>query len=76
MGDANDFYGGMGRNGAQKTPEAFDDKLLTDATPYGALDKGLRVRNLNGDAIISGHGDIERPETARALLQAMTGIVQ
>ncbi len=76
LGDANDFYGGMGRNGAQKTPEAFDDTLLTNATHYAPLGAALRVRNLNGDAIISEHGDIKRPETARALLQAMTGIVR
>jgi len=72
LGDANDFHGGMGRNGAQKTPEAFDDTLHGDAAKYAALPAGCTIRNLNGDAIIQSHGDIGRVEVARAMLEAMT----
>jgi hypothetical protein len=72
IGDANDFHGGMGRNGAQKTPEAADDTLHADATKYAPLDPGKQIRNLNGDNIIQSHGDIARVEVARALLEAMT----
>jgi hypothetical protein len=71
IGDASDLYGGMGRNGAQETTEAFDDTLLAAQTPYAALAPGKSVRNLNGDAIITGHGDVARVETAWALLDAM-----
>lgn len=72
IGDANDFHGGMGRNGAQKTPEAFNDTLHADAAKYAPPGPGQRIRNLNGDAIIQSHGDIGRVEVARALLEAMT----
>jgi hypothetical protein len=72
IGDANDFHGGMGRNGAQKTPEAFDDTLHGDAAKYTALPAGRTIRNLNGDAIIQSHGDVGRVEVARAMLEAMT----
>jgi hypothetical protein len=72
IGDANDFHGGMGRNGAQKTPEAFDDTLHGDAAKYPPLPAGRIIRNLNGDAIIQSHGDVARVEVARALLDTMT----
>ncbi len=71
IGDQNDLYGGMGRNGAQQTAEAFDDTLLAAQTPYAALPAGKSIRNLNGDAIITGHGDVQRVETAWAMLDAM-----
>ncbi|MEA2663081.1 MAG: hypothetical protein QOI11_25, partial [Candidatus Eremiobacteraeota bacterium] len=71
IGDASDLYGGMGRNGAQETSEAFDDTLLTAQTPYAALPAGKCIRNLDGDAIITSHGDVARVETAWALLDAM-----
>ena len=71
IGDASDFYGGMGRNGAQATDEAFDDTLLGEQTPYDPLPAGKSIRNLNGDDIITSHGDVQRVETAWALLDAM-----
>lgn len=71
IGDASDLYGGMGRNGAQETNEAFDDTLLAGQTAYGALPPGKSIRNLDGDAIITSHGDVARVETAWAMLDAM-----
>ena len=71
IGDASDLYGGMGRNGAQETGEAFDDTLLATQTAYAALPAGKTIRNLDGDAIITSHGDVARVETAWALLDAM-----
>jgi hypothetical protein len=69
LGDKNDPFGGMGRNGAQRTPEAVDDTLLPAGTKYHF--NRDKVFNLNGDAIITGHGDVCRAEIASALLQAI-----
>ena len=69
LGDAHDKYGGMGRNGAQKTPEATDLTLLAVGQPY-PLARG-KVFNLNADAIIQEHSDICHPEVAYAWQQAI-----
>ncbi|AMJ65655.1 hypothetical protein [Hymenobacter sp. PAMC 26628] len=69
LGDANDKYGGMGRNGAQKTPEAAEGPLLGVGAGY-AFAPG-KVFNLNADAVIQEHSDICHPEVAYALLQAI-----
>jgi hypothetical protein len=70
LGDAHDRYGGIGRNGAQFTPEAGFGPLLAAGGPYTF--KAGRVYNLNGDKIIAGHSDICRPEVAAALLAAVS----
>jgi len=69
LGGANDKYGGMGRNGAQTTPEAVRGPLLAVGASYAF--QGGRVYNLNADAIIQDHSDISHPEVAYALLQAI-----
>ena len=69
LGDANDQYGGMGRNGAQKTPEATEGPLLGPTSKYAFA--GGRIYNLNADNIIQEHSDICHPEVANALLQAI-----
>jgi hypothetical protein len=69
LGDASDKYGGIGRNGAQKTPEALATPLLAVGTPY-PFERG-KVFNLNADAIIQDHSDICHPEVAYAMQQAM-----
>jgi hypothetical protein len=69
LGDENDPYGGIGRNGAVKTPEAVKATLQTDGTAY-AFSAG-KVFNLNADAVISGHSDICKPEVGWALLSAV-----
>jgi pimeloyl-ACP methyl ester carboxylesterase len=69
IGDANDPYGGIGRNGAQRTPEAVDLDLLQAGGVY-ALQPG-RLHNLRGDALISGHSDITTPPVAHAILSAI-----
>jgi hypothetical protein len=69
LGDKNDRYGGMGRNGAQKTPEANDGTLLAAGGTY-AFQAGT-VYNLNADRVISDHGDICKDEVAHALLTAI-----
>lgn len=69
LGDKNDRFGGMGRNGAQKTPEASDGTLLTDATKY-AFAPG-KIFNLDADGIITGHSDICHDQVTDAMLTAM-----
>ncbi len=82
VGGPTDIYGGMGRNGAQHTPEVADgprhDFLLQPVGgTYPALDLATTwVRNLNGDGpeplpTIAGHGDVAKPEIAYAFLHHM-----
>lgn len=76
LGDANDKFGGMGRNGAQHTPEAFDDFLLAVGGSYQPLAAGKTIRNLNGDGpapkpTIASHGDVAKPEIAWAWLASL-----
>lgn len=71
LGDKNDKYGGIGRNGAQKTPEASDGSLLgIDGPEKYQLEPG-KLYNLNADAIIKDHSDICHNEVAYALLHAV-----
>lgn len=69
LGGANDPYGGLGRNGAQGTPEASELDFGKPGTSYAF--KGGRVYNMNGEMLILGHSDIIHPETAYALLAAV-----
>jgi hypothetical protein len=69
LGDANDRFGGIGRNGAQKTPEAVDAVLLAAGQPYSFA--GAAVHNLRADQVIGGHSDIVRPEVAHAVMSAV-----
>ncbi len=70
VGDAGDKYGGLGRNGALKTPEATSGRLLpAGAAPYD-LQPG-RVHNLLADEFISNHGDVAGTEVAYAVLSAI-----
>ncbi|WP_223649389.1 hypothetical protein [Hymenobacter psoromatis] len=69
LGDAHDKYGGMGRNGAQKTPEATEEPMGAVGSPYVFAQS--RVFNLNADAIIQEHSDICHPEVAYAWQQAI-----
>jgi hypothetical protein len=71
LGDKNDPFGGIGRNGAQKTPEASDGLLGPVGGAY-SFQSG-KLHNLNGDALIMGHSDICKDEIAYALLSAVAG---
>jgi hypothetical protein len=73
LGDKNSEFGGIGRNGAQKTPEAVDGNLLVVGGKY-TLTAG-RLHNFNalngaGD-LIESHGDVRNRNVAYALLNAM-----
>ena len=68
LGDADDVFGGIGRNGAIHTPEAVAGELLSDRGQY-AFAPG-KLYNLRADALISGHSDVTGPAVAYALLSA------
>ena len=68
LGDANDPYGGMGRNGAQRTPEAAAGNLQEVGRPY-TFAAGT-VFNLQADDFIADHGDVAGAQVAYALLSA------
>jgi hypothetical protein len=69
LGDANDRFGGIGRNGAQFTPEAEPGTLADVGGPYG-FEAG-KLYNLNADAKIGDHSDIRRAEVAYAILASV-----
>jgi hypothetical protein len=69
LGDENDPYGGIGRNGAQKTPEAVVGDLQALNTPYSFA--AGKVFNLRSDAFIGDHSDICKPQVAWALLSSV-----
>ena len=70
IGDKNDKYGGFGRNGAQKTPEAVDGKLLPAGSPYEFLPG--RIHNLLADPYVKAHSDIAGQEVAYAVLASIS----
>jgi hypothetical protein len=71
LGDKNDPYGGMGRNGAQHTPEVDTASAFVErvGTPYQFT--AGRVYNLNADEFVKGHSDIAKDEVAFALLSGI-----
>lgn len=74
LGDENDPYGGMGRNGAQKTDEAEGH-----ATALGAVGTTYEfapgtVNNLRADDMIKDHGDVAGMQVAYAVLNAAGAI--
>jgi len=69
LGDANDPFGGIGRNGAQHTPEATEGTLGAVGSAYSF--KAANLYNLNADAVIKDHSDIRGPEVAYAILKAV-----
>lgn len=74
LGDENDAYGGMGRNGAQKTPEVANPTMTLQAPGFAYRFRGGVLNNLNGDGLITSHGDICRDELAYALLAATSTV--
>ena len=68
-GDQNDPYGGMGRNGAQKTPEAVVSTLLAEGNAYQIA--GGTIYNLEASPFIANHGDVTGRQVAHALLSSI-----
>jgi len=69
LGDENNKYGSIGRNGAQKTPEAINEVLLDLGSPY--MFQAGKLHNLKSDKFIKGHSDICNNEVAYAILSAV-----
>ena len=74
FGDEKDPYGGMGRNGAQFTPEAQGNAQnlaeLSDQQPGPYTFTPHAVYNLKADAFIGDHSDICKHQVAYAVLKA------
>lgn len=72
-GDANDKFGGLGRNGAQRmgTGEvsASITRMLAQGEAY-VLQKQI-IHNLESSPYIKGHGDVRGPAVAWAISQAI-----
>lgn len=69
LGDANDRFGGLGRNGAQHTPEAEFAQLLPVGGAYSF--SAQKLFNLEASQFIKDHGDISGKEPAAAVLAAV-----
>ncbi|GAB2852763.1 alpha/beta hydrolase family protein [Microbacterium insulae] len=70
LGDENDPYGGIGRNGALKTPGGAAGKLLDVGGTYAFAEHD--VWSLDADAFITGHGDVTGRQVGYAVLSAVT----
>lgn len=69
FGDESSRFGGLGRNGAVKTPEAVKGKLLPLGQAY-QFQSG-KLYNLQADKFIGGHSDICKDEVACAVALAV-----
>jgi hypothetical protein len=70
LGDANDPFGGIGRNGTQKTAEAVTDALHTPGAPYTFA--ANVVNNLDGSGgLIKDHSDVTNATVTYAFASAM-----
>jgi hypothetical protein len=73
LGDANDKYGGLGRNGAQKMEAGEVDAAITKMLAADAIYQFTpnKFFNLEASPFIKGHSDITGKEVARAVRQAI-----
>ncbi len=70
VGDANDPFGGIGRNGSQKTQESVKDILHEVGQPYTFTT--AKVNNLDGSTnLITNHGDVTNPRITYAFASAV-----
>jgi hypothetical protein len=69
LGDANDPYGGIGRNGAARTDVATNGTLQLPGAPYKFTSDS--IFNLNADGVIGDHSDICKPHVGWAFLSAV-----
>jgi pimeloyl-ACP methyl ester carboxylesterase len=70
IGDAGDEFGGIGRNGTQKTDEAVQDVLHAVGTAY-RFTTGV-VTNLDGSGgLIKDHGDVANAAVTYAVASAL-----
>ena len=70
VGDANDPYGGIGRNGAQELKEMTSERLHDAGVPYTL--KSDVVQCLDGSGgLITSHGDVENERVTWAFASAV-----
>jgi hypothetical protein len=70
IGDAADPYGGIGHNGAQRTPESIAIRLHRQSQPYQFRPE--MVTCLDGSAgLITNHGDITNAHVTYAIASAI-----
>lgn len=70
IGDEHDQYGGIGRNGSQKTPESARDVLHQPGAAY-TFRSGI-VHDLDGSGgLIKDHGDVRNPAVTYAVASAI-----
>jgi len=69
IGGPESRFGGIGCNGAQKTPEAMDGTLHDQDGVY-TFQRG-KIHNLKADPFIKGHSDICNAQVAHAVVSAI-----
>jgi hypothetical protein len=69
LGDKNSAYGGMGRNGAQKTPGTVETPMQAAGAGYQL--EGGRIYNLGADRFVADHGDVANVNVVYAVLSAV-----
>jgi hypothetical protein len=74
LGDENDPYGGMGRNGAQRTQEANGNAGRLEAVGADYHFSPGRIHNLLADDVIRDHSDVRGLEVAYALLAVSSAV--
>lgn len=71
LGDENDVFGGIGRNGAQKMePGEVVKAALLDVAGQYAFSAG-KLFNLEASSFIKNHGDVRGRQVAHAILSAI-----
>jgi hypothetical protein len=71
LGDENDPYGGLGRNGARHTPEAKGLEGILRPVGETYSFQRHRVFNLRADNFIKDHGDVTGHQVAYAFLHGL-----
>lgn len=75
LGNRDDPYGGMGRNGAQHMRNEVDPSAPTLLAPGAAYRfRQGAIYNLNADEFIKDHGDVSGPQVAYAILNAVQAV--
>jgi hypothetical protein len=74
LGDENDPYGGMGRNGAQHTAEAAGHAATLGPVGEEYSFAPGAVYNLRADQFISGHSDVRNGPVAYMVLSCTAAI--
>jgi hypothetical protein len=74
LGDENDPYGGMGRNGAQHTAEAAGHAVTLGPVGEEYSFAPGSVYNLRADQFIGGHSDVRNGSVAYAVLSCTAAI--